>query len=548
MPTLKIPFIGSYNNRSFADIPGVDQCAKGCVLTPISNKQSRTATYYVEKRSGLIAQFTPSSGSTAYGVYYSPSTAHTYSIFYDATNMLLFDSVAGPTNINCGILNVGLNGFTSFSEVILGGITYILIRIAQNALLGTGWYLASDSTTPLTFTGTTHSNTTMDGIGTTVGMYSGQAISGSGIPANDRIASVDSGTSITLTIAATTSVSATFTREAVAKIIDSDFPSDIVGGFAELDGYVNVMTFTSKVYQSDLNSVSSWGANNYLTCSKYSDNGIGVYRYKSNVVAFSRASIEFLYNAGLPSGSTMLSSDNAIGSKFIPPVSHRAVAVAEGVLYWVGVDGNVYKMVGVTPQKLNSYGTGLNSGVTTVTAFSYNKKTYLNITYTPPSGAVSTYWYGTDDDSWVDPLFGAVTSFATFGAAGLTYFVLGDTTGKIYGISDNLGTSTVFLDNAATQTMRIRLQTDMGTNLRKIPTQLRIEADIQTTGNLAISYSDDNGATYSTARNIDLTKARMQLSGQLGSFVGTRLWKYEHTDNAPFRGRMIEIDYELQQS
>jgi len=52
-------------------------------------------------------------------------------------------------------------------------------------------------------TGVLHTNTMVDGLSSTTGLTKGMPVTGTTIPANTRIASVDSGTQITLTIAAT---------------------------------------------------------------------------------------------------------------------------------------------------------------------------------------------------------------------------------------------------------------------------------------------------------------------------------------------------------
>lgn len=61
------------------------------------------------------------------------------------------------------------------------------------------------------FTGTTHSNTVMDGITSTAQLFVGMFVSGSGIAANTTIASITSNTAIVLSIAAGSSVTSSFT-------------------------------------------------------------------------------------------------------------------------------------------------------------------------------------------------------------------------------------------------------------------------------------------------------------------------------------------------
>lgn len=539
MKTLKFPLVGSYNNRSFAAVSGKDQFFKGCVITRAVNKALNAATYYVEKRPGLDPQATPASGKTAYGLYASPSTLSFYTVFSNASSGA--DLYSGTTN--CGTIATSLSAppYLAFTETIISGITYILITSRTTVSNGVGWFLASDATTGgLSQTGTTHSNTTVDGIASTTGYYAGQAYSGSGIAANTRIASVDSANQITLTLAASTSTTASFTREAVAKIIDADFPTDVVGGFAELDGWVTVMTYSGRVYNSDLNSVISWNAANYLTCSKYADNGRGVIRYRSRIIAFGTNSIEFLYNAGNASGSPFSSADEAIGSAAMSVHDFNCVANAEGSVYWLACDGNVYTMEGYSPKRISASGIAPDLVNTKVTPFFLDKKSYLNLNYSS-----SSYWYCITDDIWLESAFGNIAYAASVGGVVGTFFLLGgsDTTGKRYGMFT--GSSAVYQDNGSAFTMSIQVATDAGTNKRKFVSELRIEADVQASGTLDVSYSDDDGASFSTAQSISLTSTRMRLTGTLGSFEGTRLWKFEHSANTPFRAKSIEIDYEV---
>jgi microcystin-dependent protein len=74
-------------------------------------------------------------------------------------------------------------------------------NIATNTILARSLYNGKIITT-----GNTNSTINVTGISDTTGMLAGQAISGSGIPAGDTIASVVSGTAITLATAASTSV------------------------------------------------------------------------------------------------------------------------------------------------------------------------------------------------------------------------------------------------------------------------------------------------------------------------------------------------------
>lgn len=63
----------------------------------------------------------------------------------------------------------------------------------------------------ISFTATTHTNTTVDGISSTARLAAGQLIAGTGIPLGATISSVDSATAITISAAATASATVTVT-------------------------------------------------------------------------------------------------------------------------------------------------------------------------------------------------------------------------------------------------------------------------------------------------------------------------------------------------
>jgi hypothetical protein len=69
---------------------------------------------------------------------------------------------------------------------------------------------------PQTFTGTTHSNTTIDGITDTSLLTKGALVTGTGIPANTTIATIASGTSITISQAATASATVSISTRATS--------------------------------------------------------------------------------------------------------------------------------------------------------------------------------------------------------------------------------------------------------------------------------------------------------------------------------------------
>ena len=73
----------------------------------------------------------------------------------------------------------------------------------------------------LSITGNTHSNTTVDGLSSIVGIEVGQAISGTGIPLGATVATIASASSITISAAATATASGVALSIGPAKVLAS---------------------------------------------------------------------------------------------------------------------------------------------------------------------------------------------------------------------------------------------------------------------------------------------------------------------------------------
>lgn len=545
MPTLKTPLIGSYNQRQFTSSYSPDQRFKACIFTRALNPALNSATWYVEKRGGLApVSAAISAGEYGQACFTSPSLSSAigqpgnFFAFYTtslASPFVLFRKPSSGASVNCGSVT---SQPVDIIEAVFNGITYILITLVD----GTGWYLPSDATTQTAYTGTTHTSTLVDGIANTAGMYSGQLFTGSGTQAGTRIASVNSPNAITLTLATTTSVTASFTKTPIAKIIDADFPV-VVGSFAEMDGFIFVMDAAGNIWNSDINTVSSWTAGNFVPADASTDIGVGVLKYQNYIAGCGRNSIQFFYNAGNAAGSPLSVAPQLtinIGvsnSSAIVNNSSGGAAIArviQNTFYFVA--DALYRLNGFTPVKITPQPLNVNSTyITRLFGFNYGGQTIIHL----ERGATDSLWYSTETQTFSEP---NLSASAYFDATNYNNLVLGsaDSTGKQFVLS----ISGSYTDNGTPFTMSLQIQTDMGTNDRKWPTELRVNGDTQTSGNLAVSYSDDDGVTFSTPRNIPLTNQRKRLN-RLGSFCGRRLWKFEDSGNNPNRISGVEIDYEL---
>ncbi len=287
MPTLTIPLVGSETRRGLAQSASTtkDQFFAGCTIVKIPDEATKSMTVYVEKRPALNSGSVASAGDIGTAIFPSPSLS-TPSV---ATTVLAF----GATNskIWAGGDRGTITGVCYFiTETIIGGVTFWLLSSSN----GTGWYLASDSYAATAYTADGNNSTTISdikisGANSTAGLYSGQLLAAaSNIVAGTRIVSVDASAFTAVLDTATTGGAfndLAITKTPVAKIIDADFPS-MVGGFAVMDGFAFVMTATGRVYNSDVNSITSWQSSSFITANMSTDTGLGVITYKNHIVAF----------------------------------------------------------------------------------------------------------------------------------------------------------------------------------------------------------------------------------------------------------------------
>lgn len=309
MPQLIIPLAGNPNQRFFGSniSMSVDQIISGMVPMVVTDGAKGTKTIYLQKRCGWGAE-TVTSDVVATAIHQSPSTGQGITAF-GASGSTIFSALT-----NCGTLAFTAGSTHTamhISEIVIGDVTYYMISAHNNntsLTVTSGWYLASDAFAATSYTGDTHSNTTVDNLSSIAGLYVGQLWAGSGIPADTRIASITAPSTITITNAATATASGvTFTKTPVALIIDPDFPTRITGAFVELNGLVFIMTQAGRIYQSALNNVASWGASDYVSSDLTTDLGMGLAKIRNTILAFGTSSAEPLVNAGNPVGSVLLS-------------------------------------------------------------------------------------------------------------------------------------------------------------------------------------------------------------------------------------------------
>lgn len=325
-------------------------------------------------------------------------------------------------------------------------------------------------------------------------------------------------------------------------------PALIVGEPVHKDGFMFVMDQNGRIWNSDLNSVTSWTATSYIDASSVPDLGAGLAVTGEYIVAFGKASTQFFKNAGNATGSPLqrVPLTFQIGVTLAANSAQtRVVQIGEKVLF-VGSNKEdsataVYMLNGTELTKISNAEIDNRLNATTATGGAFGGALIIGGMTHAVMTRTSTdlYAYCFDTKTWWVLDWAFVNS------------PIGRCSGRfIFSNRKIYKASTAYLDDGDGIVMTIQTQnTDQGTNRKKFFTSAELICDSQTTsGNISISWSDDDYATFSTARTIDPSTEQKRIH-RLGStqrrYNNKRAWKITETVNRPFRGEAIDIEYEV---
>lgn len=339
---------------------------------------------------------------------------------------------------------------------------------------------------------------------------------------------------------------------ALTQIVDVDFPGNvagetITGNIVFLDGYAFIMTLSGKVYNSDLNSLSSWSALGFISCNMSADGGIGLARYKDQIVAFGKESTEFFSDVGNPVGSPLQRTAN--GYMAIGCVSQHTIVQLEDTVAWLGTASDstisLYLMEGLQAKRISTPAIEAILGTTSVSGLYLNAakiagKTFLFLVSTSDA---RTYVYSIEDSVWhewngVSQLWHHMT-----GIASGTKFVYAvteqNTSGKVY-VIDPL--SYAFQDDGNNYTYSVQTYRWDGNNSRrKFIRKMRLVGDIQEIASpVDIAWSDTDYLTTTSARTIDMSLSDPSIPN-CGSFR-RRAFNISNTSNGPLRLEALEFE------
>jgi len=338
---------------------------------------------------------------------------------------------------------------------------------------------------------------------------------------------------------------------ALTQITDVDFPGNasrtITGKFVGLDGYTFVMDTTGRIYNSDLNSIANWTATSFLTAQMYPDAGVGLARYKNQIVAFGKETIEFFRNAGNADASPLVPTSQAFTR--LGCAGAQTITVLEDTVAWISSsDRNgigLYMLDGYVPKRISTATIDAQfqkASLSDLSTFSFRLvgKTFIGVVTLG-----TTFVYCVEDDSWHEwtspdgPLWTYVAG--TTGSNSILYSLSGQVTaGKAYFINSQ---SLQYQDASANFTFLVQTsKVDFDTIKNKFGAKLSIVGDIAGAAcTVNIQWSDDDYNTFSTARTIDLANNNPNLTA-IGSFR-RRAFKFTNSDSNFIRLEAMELQF-----
>lgn len=521
-----------------------DQRFINCIPTQLKNELTEKKQYYLLKRPGFEQNSVPSTGNPGkYILYWGIKVAGASIVTaWKNTNSEIFDGVTSLGSISGECIFL--------MEITLGTTSAFIIQSSDNTL----WYYVES--TLGSFVGSTHTSTTIDSIASTTNLHVGQLITGSGIQVGTRIATIASSTSITITLATTTTAAGiTITSEPLAKIVDTDYPGNMTpaktvkAGAVFLDGYLFVMDKDGIVYNSDLNSVVNWSADGSIQSNSYPDKGITLVRYRNLVAAFNTTSLEFFSDAGNPSGTPLVNNTQATIK--IGAASSYGVATVEDTMVWVSSSdkggASVYLLEFYRPNKISTPIIDqqialVGADTAKINAVKFFGRTFIFLVLTN-----NTFVYCVEDKMWHE--WSSVYNYWDFlvaASSGVNH-IYGISIASDAGVAGQvwkLNVSTVvYTDNGGNYTMTIQTsKLDSANNLRKRASRLSIIGDKQTvSSNMDISWSDDDYQTFSTTRSVDMSSNRPYINN-CGKMYRRRAYRLVNTAPSGQRLEAIELD------
>ena len=292
-------------------------------------------------------------------------------------------------------------------------------------------------------------------------------------------------------------------------------------------------------------------------------------RIKSIIFAFGKSSVEPFQNVGNSTGSVLGRVTSAVTQVGIPYPGARSIVWAGDVVYFIGSLANinsmgVYRVGGSTnyaPEKIStkeidallvvSPASTQMIGVVTL-----HQMTHVLVRGYGNTGGGSGYFelaFCIDTGLWwYLTMASSIHPHAALGGEGCS-FMVSRTASNSEGncvFQTAIPQGYTAIDGGISSTMQIRTAPlDNGTMKKKFCKSMEVVGEyVDTSGSntLEVTYSDDDGQTFSNSRSITLDAAvasRRRLT-RLGSYR-RRMWDLQKSDATPFSAEAIEIEFDV---
>lgn len=331
---------------------------------------------------------------------------------------------------------------------------------------------------------------------------------------------------------------------------DADYPQANLGPICYLDEMLFQAQSDGDIWNTSVASYIAWSATSVKRTPRKGSALEAIISQRDQIVAFYKNYIDFYFNNGNPTGSPLLrheqnGMDFGIASKATLAWSGSTVCfVGENASSGDGersvwMISGIKKIGEISNAAINRFLRAEGSSISSATAWMERIAGQL-VYVLNLSSANRTFVYNVDNPGWTEWEAAGGGKFNVIAVTSLNGVVYGQdaSNGRIYTLL-----STTFQDSSVDFTVTLQpAKTDLGTDNRKFETELSVVGDT-TTGNLSVTYSDDDGANYSTARTIDLSQSHKRLM-RMGSFR-ERIYRYTYADNYALRLQAARHDIEI---
>lgn len=348
-----------------------------------------------------------------------------------------------------------------------------------------------------------------------------------------------------------------------------NFPTNIVRGWAYLDGTLYVMTLNNEIYGSAIDDPTTWDPLNLIIARNGSDVSVALAKHKEYVVALKELSTEFFYNAGNPTGSPL----SALRGSKIPygcANAYTVQSIDDELLWLTRNDGGIYQIVRLTNLRPTVVSTpSIDRILRTFTGFTGTGNSLLVYSFQLKLGghryyglsipvSIFNYVTGTSTSTTVTLVFDldqnlwyrwtSASSDVEWEVAGTAGPTSGNTvlmqnysTGNIHIINEDYNQLT---DAGAVPSVDIyTVDHDFGTQRTKQLAAMFFKGNIVPGSSLKIRFSDDDFATWSNFREMDLGSKRPKIDN-CGEFF-RRAWNLRHQSPTPFRIKTTDLQLDI---